>query len=289
MKNNIIFAGCSFTWGQGLWSYLETDEHVPSYDEYIFENKPLPPGSYEIRNKLRFPTLVSNHFDKTPIVKLSNGGCEYENIEFIHAIFNPLNHDTHLTNSFHKYNEIDYIILQTSQIYRNSFSFHYSGDEYLITSTPNSENLGMIRKIEYDSQNLKQYVELNNFDILYKWLNENDYDIENFISMMGDRVLEKVETTLKFYESKGIKTKILCWQNEQLSRIFKSDFLSKRFIPLEYENQVFNSIDDMYTQYPELMLKNDPTVLHNPGNDEHPSKKCHQIISNSIINQICNE
>lgn len=289
MKNNIIFAGCSFTWGQGLWSYLETSDHVPSYEEYIFENKPLPAGSHEIRNKLRFPTLVSNHFNKTSVVKMVNGGCEDESIKFINQIFNPSPGNSYLTSINCKYVDVDYIILQTSQIYRNSFFFSYLESDYAVTSTPDSKNLDKLIKIIYDGDNLRHEVDMSSFDILYKWLVHNSYDMENFISMMHDQVLDNIESSLKFYESKGIKTRILCWQNEQLSRIFKSDFLSQRFIPLEYKNQVFNSIDDMYHQYPNLMLRNDPTVLHNPGSDEHPSKKCHQIISNSIIKHIYNE
>lgn len=286
MGDNIIFAGCSFTWGQGLWSYLETDEHVPSYEEYIFENMSLPTGSYELRDKLRFPTLVSNHFNKTPIVKIPNGGSEYESIQFINQLFNPSDGYSFLTSRNLNYEDVDYIILQTSQIFRNYFSFHYLGDEYRITSTPSCKNLDRLTKVVYDTDKNRHENEIANFDILYKWLDDNDYSIDTLISIMHGQVLDKVETTLKFYESKGIQTRILCWQNEQLSLIFKSDFLSKRFIPLEYENQVFNSIEDMYRQYPELMLTKDPTVLHDPGSDSHPSKKCHEIISNSIIKHI---
>jgi hypothetical protein len=87
MKKSAIFAGCSFTWGQGLWFYLDTNEHVPSFEEWIFQNKPLPSGSHEIREKLRYPKLVSDDLNLDIISKVENGGTDEESIHLIDYIF----------------------------------------------------------------------------------------------------------------------------------------------------------------------------------------------------------
>jgi len=37
-----------------------------------------------------------------------------------------------------------------------------------------------------------------------------------------------------------------------------------------------------------LFLYADPSVLHNPGKDEHPSRECHKVIARSVIEYIRN-
>lgn len=286
MKKYIIFAGCSFTWGQGLWSYLETDQHVPSYNEYIFKDHPLPPGCHSIRKKLRFPKLVADHFGKTEIVKKINGGSDEESIRFIHEVFDTDKIAYHLTDITCDYDEVDYIIFQTTQIYRSSFYFTHKGVQYRINSTPGGRKLDSLYKVTVSKNFYREDDKMDTLDVFFDWMIENEYDVDDFIKIIYDNTVNEIENTLKFFESKGIKTKIFCWQEEQVSRIFDSEFLSNRFIHLKYNDKDYTTIEGLYNDYPELSLLNDPSVLHDAGTDEHPSKKCHEIIANSIIENI---
>lgn len=288
MKKFIFFAGCSFTWGQGLWSYLETNKHVPSYEEYIYDNYPLPQGSHSIRKKLRFPKLVANHFGKTEIVKKLNGGTDEESIRFLHEVFDTDKNGYHLTDISCDYDDVEYIIFQTTQIYRSPFYFTHLGKRYKITSSPDGCKLDSLHRITFDVNNLCHEMKINTFDIFFDWMVSNGYNVNNFIEIIHDNIVKEIENTLKFFETKEIKTKIFCWQEEQLSRIFDSKFLSDRFIYLNYNGKNYKTIEYLYRDYPELLLKNDSSVLHNPGSDEHPSKKCHEIIADSIIKNIEN-
>lgn len=286
MKKYIIFAGCSFTWGQGLWSYLDTDQHVPSYEEWIFEDHPLPPGSHSIRKKLRFPKIVADHFGKTEIVKKINGGTDVESIRFINEVFDTDKIAYHLTDINCDYDDVEYIIFQTTQIYRSPFYFTHKGEKYRIHSEPSGRKLDSLYKIIVDGNFYQEEIRMDSLDVFFDWMVGNDYSVDDFIKIIYDNTVNEIEKCLKFFESKGIKTKIFCWQEEQLSRIFDSEFLSNRFIYLKYNGNEYTTIEGLYNDYPELSLANDPSVLHFTGTDEHPSKKCHEIIAKSIIENI---
>jgi hypothetical protein len=58
--SNIIFAGCSFTYGEGLWRETGDTKQNSVNQKYLIDN--------------RWITTVSNHFDITPITKEHNGG-----------------------------------------------------------------------------------------------------------------------------------------------------------------------------------------------------------------------
>ena len=67
VKKGMVFAGCSFTWGQGLYFY----SNMPNLD---YENANFYPSckitDAHIRYKdaIRFPRLVANHFETFEIV-----------------------------------------------------------------------------------------------------------------------------------------------------------------------------------------------------------------------------
>jgi hypothetical protein len=58
--DSIIFAGCSFTYGEGLWRETGDTKQNSVNQKYLIDN--------------RWLTKVSNHFGITPITKEHNGG-----------------------------------------------------------------------------------------------------------------------------------------------------------------------------------------------------------------------
>jgi len=80
----IIFAGCSFTYGHGLWQYtkeigLPTDDRVIHYNEF--------PESLHFMENNRFARLVSNHFGMKEILKPTTSGCDEVSLYFIRELF----------------------------------------------------------------------------------------------------------------------------------------------------------------------------------------------------------
>jgi len=59
-----------------------------------------------------------------------------------------------------------------------------------------------------------------------------------------------------------------------------------RFIPIEYNNVQYNTIRNLMNENIELHINSDYEYFIETPKDHHPSKKCHEIIANNIINRI---
>ena len=78
---NIVFGGCSYTWGQSLWYHANFQNDNHPKDGMFYENMVCPEcEQYMIEN--RFATQVANHFGKESKVKAKNGGSNMEALKF---------------------------------------------------------------------------------------------------------------------------------------------------------------------------------------------------------------
>ena len=104
MIRNIVFAGCSFTWGQSLhfFAYGDESDNIHPLDGNYYENKLLP-HHYQYNVDKRFPTIVSDYFGRKPIVEANNGGST----ESIYKTMGKINEYT------------DAVIVQTTQFHRS--------------------------------------------------------------------------------------------------------------------------------------------------------------------------
>jgi hypothetical protein len=67
----------------------------------------------------------------------------------------------------------------------------------------------------------------------------------------------------------------------------KDEWLLNRFIPLNYNDINYNSIETLIdSNKSDMVINSDYTHFKTPPRDHHPSLKCHQVISNSIINNL---
>jgi hypothetical protein len=55
----IIFAGCSFTWGQGLYFYSDLPNVIPQSDNDFHPSK-VTDAHVKYKDTLRYPRLVAN-------------------------------------------------------------------------------------------------------------------------------------------------------------------------------------------------------------------------------------
>lgn len=290
-KNTIICLGCSFTWGQGLWYYLDTDEFVPINEDYIWNVYPIPQNGHILRESLRWPKLVSNYFNFKEIVKPHNGGTDEESIRFIEHLLDDdkVNlTDWHFGSLKTNINECKWIIFQTTQAYRTPFDFVFKNTEYRLRSEPNLKNLSILEKKIKDSDEFYQYENLSNFNPFYDWLYENNYKLEDFEQIHTNYVVDRIETILKKYDSLGINIAVWSWTDEYLEIFKENKFISDRFIKFKYNGVVYDCIAHMLYKHTELTVKYDPNTLHNTGDDYHPSKEGHEIIARHVIEYIRN-
>ena len=121
----------------------------------------------------------------------------------------------------------------------------------------------------------------------YEWLiEERKITIDEWFEDHKKNYFEKISSLMRFLESNGIKTKILCWEEDYLDLIRSDVFIYNRFIPIEYREENFDSIRKMMTKHPHLTINSDYDNFSDPPKDHHPSRECHEVISEAVINSI---
>ena len=256
----LIFAGCSFTWGQGLYYYsgMETLKY-PAPDSY--DSKLVTDAHKKHMATLRYPRLVANHFNTWEVVSNQNGGSEETSINFINAAFGLINGYGHLIEEKFDFSEVDYVVIQTSQPNRNGFYYNYKG----------KDNHFLI----FDQESKMNF---------YEWIiEERKISIDQWREEHIKDYFEKIRSLMNMLESKGIKTRILCWENDYLELIKNDLFMYNRYIDFEYRGSTFSSIRDLMSGHPHLTINSDYDHFQDPPKDHHPSKECHDVIAKNVI------
>lgn len=262
----MLFCGCSFTWGQGLWFYSNLENmHYPK-TEYNFNIGNIKDPELRFKDTIRFPRLVANHFNTYEIVKKQNGGCEDDTFNTIRQLFHG-GHDKHLTEDRCQTNDISYIIIQTSQLGRNRFHFTLDGqDEWAVVwSSNNGENI----------------------DKFLKWIEQNNLTYEEWRQIHIKNQMDKLIDTIHLYDlSYDVRVRVLCWEDDYIDFIKNNELLNSRFIKMKYNDNEYDTINEMMSKHRNLTIKYDTLTFKNPPQDHHPSKRCHEVIAKTIIDYI---
>lgn len=253
----IIFAGDSFTWGQGLYYYSELPNlKIPKTGHYI--DTYVTPAHRKFKDTKRFARLVANEFDTFELSKSGNGGSDYESIEYIDNIFKK---------DGYKYGDISYLIFQTTQFMRSPFELEVDGE---------------IKQLHFNHSIMKMH---NLHDFFIEWLNTNNYTLEDYERFHINQIFSRIKNKFIELEESGIKCKILCWTTDYLDLIKSDEYMNKRFIPILYDNNIINSFEEFMEVYPEMMIQND-SYFEKSNGDGHLSLNAHKIIADSIIKKI---
>ena len=269
----LLFGGCSFTWGQGLYFYSDLPGLVYPLNETTYERHHLTDAHLKFKDTLRYPRLVANHFNTFEILKNVNGGSEDETFDFFDTIFNSeINGNDHLSHDKYKYEDIDYIIIQLSQVSRNKFWFTLDGKEQFCGAWVGGD--GKIN-FGYNTENL------------FIWMDQNNMSVDEWYDLHKNRQVERLKEKLLFYEKKGIKPIIFAWTDELLGRIKNDEYLYSKFINLEYEGETYETIENLQRRNGHMEIKGDISNFKGvPPMDHHPSKECHEIFAQNIIKRI---
>ncbi len=252
-SKGFIFAGCSFTWGQGLYYYTDLDTVKPQENEHTYDHKLVTISQIAYCQRHRFASRVSNHFKTFDFVRNSNGGSNDENIaEWSHRIFDPncAWQEKIFTN------EIGVMVFQMTQPHR---------DINIHTGSPHFDLLCDVNKLE-------------------KYMYDHGHkDLEDFVSWFTQNTISNVHNFLYKIEQQGIRTVLITWPSDNISYIKNNKWLNDRLMGFEYSNKAYDSIEEMMLQHRELVIKTDTECFTKPPDDHHPSMKCHEVIASCII------
>lgn len=276
-KKGMIFAGCSFTWGQGLWFYSNLETLINPENMWGYSPGLVNHAHFKFMEANRFSRIVSDFLGSYDIVHYKNGGA---NDQIVKYWLKCLETDSpQMIESFHpgeedevypiSFEEVSHIVFQLTQASRDKFYYSIDGEFF---DNPFQWNFAKEHPKNYEA--FKKYVEINN-------LNPADLDRSQIASSIGG-----VKSFLKLCESKGIKTMIMTWPNEFLEYIKNDEWLRSRWIKIDHNGTEYESIQNLLVENPDLQICEDFKNFDVPPNDCHPTLEVHRKIALSIINFI---
>ena len=280
----MIFAGCSFTWGQGLYYYsnLPTLQEPPpdQYDPMMVKR-----SHKEFMKSVRYPRLVANHFNTFELVHPQNGGSNEGAVNWWRACLTTTEDNTNvhgLRVQPYKHSEVSHLVFQLTQWQRDQFEFTYK--QYPYDSAPPQHF-----KVPFHETWREPYGKF-----FSKWCSDNNIDLNEFMNNRILTVINNVKTFLQECEHNGIKTYLFTWPAEHISYIKDDPWLAERFITFDYKGSKYESIEDLMDpgtmhskgRNPELTVKWDEDSFEVTPKDHHPSLKCHQVMAENVIKHI---
>lgn len=280
----IIFAGCSFTWGEALELY--SDYPTIRYDYYKQEHKGYffpeavmyqKPGHIKFIESNRFARKVSQHFNTFDLVHPKNGGSLSTMRKFI-------------ASSLLEYEgDIEYVVLQFTEILRDV----YIHDKCLNSCCNISVREILNDRVSYECKELEleEYKKYKSYELYNKYFGDKTpLDIDNEYST---KELIKTLTFLKDIDESGIKVKLLgTWTSDiQKYKNLKNidlnlyNFYKESLIPIYSDDREYETIFSAYNSNPEYKIATDLPW----SNNDHPSLKFHNLLTQSIIKSIEND
>jgi len=267
----IIFAGCSFTWGQGLYYYSDLPTIIePPPNKYI--DSQVTSAQKEVIKIFRYPRLVANHYNTFELVYHHNGGTVSQAIKWWRACLSLGSSQDRIDgDNIPKYDpsEISHLTFQLTQWSRDPIKFTHEGREYTTS---------------YSNFMHDQYK-----DIFPIWLKNNNLTLDQFVDDAIKGVLKRLKDFLQDVESVGIKTTVFTWPTEYVDYIKQDPWLAKRFMHFIHEDYHFQSIEELMRENDNLEIKYDYEHFDTPPQDHHPSLECHRVIADNLIRFLDNE
>ena len=92
VTKGIVFTGCSFTWGQGLYYYSNL-QTLKEPGMYRYDQSLVNSAHRRYMASVRFPRLVANHFKTFEVVSENNGGRDMDSFNFLKKVFGLVPND----------------------------------------------------------------------------------------------------------------------------------------------------------------------------------------------------
>jgi hypothetical protein len=285
VTKGMIFAGCSYTWGQGLYYYSNLETLRDQVNPWGYTRWIANPTHHKFKEKARYPRIVADHFKSFEIVHPQNGGANDAIVEYWKNCFTNRDKNTELLTEAHgdvpakieqiEYKEVSHVIFQMTQWMRDLYEIEYEGEKI---------KLPMQWFWDNNPSRDRPYR-----DILEKYLEKIGRKFGDLNEYLQDRSLKNVKRFLMECEENEIKTYILSWPHEFIQLIEKDPWLNERWITFNYGEKNYECIEHMNLDNPEFEIYKDYDNFKTPPQDSHPSLKCNQIIAENIINFIKNK
>jgi len=278
----MIFAGCSFTWGQGLYYY----SHLPSLKE-------PPPNNYfphfvkwshyEYMKTVRFPRLVASHFDTFELCQPWNGGApntvnKWWRERFKHSSdsFEEWPHTSGPTKSIVEWNDASF----KNQLY------DYQDFSYIIYQFTQWGRNPSYYKVDKNGDPINSHGEVMGSQEFRDWLITQNMTIDEYTHNAKEQIITDTVDLLQTFESNGVKVYVMVWPDELIDYVKNNTWLNDRLIEFNYKNEHYSNIYELMRCNDELKIDSDYDSFEEPPKDHHPSLLCHKVMADHIIKRI---
>lgn len=274
ITKGMIFAGCSFTWGQGLYYYSNMQTLVePPPNQYQVDL--VKDTHIEYMKSIRFPRFVANHFNTYELCQPWNGGASYSIHDWWQRCFMDKNDpQKHRGNhpaipSTYNYEDVSHVFYQFTQWHR--------AQSHAILNVPHQLT----------------HVDTMQHALFPQWLQDNNLTLDQYIDQAKRKDIQDAREFLQTFANKGIKVYVMSWPSDIPEYIEKDDWLKSRMIKFDYKGKTYPSIEHMMEDrngeqmlHPELTIYRDNAEFEITPHDMHPSKTCHTVIADNIIQHL---
>ena len=285
----MAFAGCSFTWGQGLWNYANLDsvrEDSPhGYSPWFYNTV-----HHEFRKKFRWASLVANHFDTVAVTHYKNGGANDQIVEYWDACFSSPNPEK-VRNSDVRgeggnvdiFGRIETRPLKFSDISHFVYQFtywHRSAVELVVNGVHQMVNIGATWDVDKRPHFNEAYLKWKSLQPKFK-----DQSDAVFHEWIIKRDVEQVKNLLMKLEDKGIKTSVWSWPRNHVPYILQDPWFKERYIKFDYKGKTYDYLEALLDEH-KLTIEHDYDYFTQPPPDGHPNLECQQVIAKNVIDFI---
>jgi hypothetical protein len=297
----MVFAGCSFTWGQGLWYYSFSESIDQTTDEnFGYHPRLYTRAHFAFKDACRYPRLVANHFDTYELVRPSNGGSNDGMIKYWNQCFETdqcPQESLYVPSAAYDYTDRRYDNQPPSEVRQQNPSWfdevtklNYEDVSHLIfqvTAWPRN-----LTCVQHDGETIPMPIRLT-WDkdrpynqVLLKQLEENNTTLGELHQKQMLDVANSIKEFLQKCESNGIKTLIMPWPEDMYDIIKNDVWMADRLISLDHNGNTFSSIEKLMLSDNSLVILKDHENFEVPPIDGHPSLLCHRIMADAVIKKI---
>jgi hypothetical protein len=254
--------GCSFTFGEGL-QFFSNLKSVTIPKQHMFDYEELTHVQYRFIQNNRYSKLLADLLGSVDVNSSKNGGSNdgiYKELRLLSINDNEIKIKDRVgynRETYTRLDEIDYIVIQFTNIYR---------DELLI--------------------NNKLYPQLNmvtNVDEYIKTYLKDDLTFDDYTKILCEQTINKFKNVFKKIEQKkpNIKIRVFSWENELDEYLRLDEYFKDKIITFNYKDKEYKTLRDIVYSKSKLTIQE--TFHPNCRNDQHMNLEGHKLIAESIF------
>jgi hypothetical protein len=254
--------GCSFTFGEGL-QFFSNLKSVTIPKQHMFDYEELTHTQYRFIQNNRYSKLLADLLGEVDVNSSKNGGSNdgiYKELRLLSINDNEIKIKDRVgynRETYTRLDEIDYIVIQFTNIYR---------DELLINGKLYPQ-LNMVTSVD---EYIKKYL-------------KDDLTFDDYTKILCEQTIKKFKNVFKVIEQKkpDIKIRVFSWETELDEYLRLDEYFKDKTITFNYKDKEYKTLRDII--YSKSKLTINETFHPKCRDDQHMNLEGHKLIADSIF------